>query len=737
MTAGGKRALSIAVLAVAVAAALATFLLALDTQRTAPPHTVAVVGDPAIADGPGVLKGMEQDAAANAIPVSTTPSPGNLAGAAVMLVWMLTGILILTRQPGNKAGWVFLAIGVAWIASSLAVALVVWDARTHPGTIPLRAPLAVIGEIGVAPIILLPLLFLLFPDGRPPSPRWRWAAWALIGGGGLAILGTLINPGPLNNFVGGGVFYQNPAGIEALAGVAPALIGVGTIAALGGAIASVFGVRSRFKRSTGEERQQLRWLVTVATVALAILILGILAVIGTPKSANDGTGWFFVSILISLVVTVAIGIPAAYLIAIFRYGLWDLDVVIKKTAVAFILTVLIVSVGAFVIFVPGQVAFWGGNEFGVVVGFLVGLLAWPGVRLSRWIASRVVYGRHSSPYDVLSSFADRVGEAYSSEDVLPRMATVLGEGTKAEAATVWIALAGFLRPASTWPIASTPAPLGLDGDSLPTIEGQDAVEVRHQGELLGALSVRMPANDPMNPSKDKLVRDLASQAGLVLRNVRLIEELRASRQRLVAAQDEERRKLERNLHDGAQQQLVALSVQLKLARTLVERDPAKAGAMLETLQGSAGQAIDDLRDLARGIYPPLLADKGLVVALEAQARRSPVPVTVESDGVGRYPQDLEAAVYFSCLEALNNVAKYADASAATISLVHHDGVLGLSVADDGLGFDPSSTGYGTGLQGMADRLDAIGGRIEVESTPGHGTTIRATVQASTRPEAPA
>jgi signal transduction histidine kinase len=338
---------------------------------------------------------------------------------------------------------------------------------------------------------------------------------------------------------------------------------------------------------------------------------------------------------------------------------------------------------------------------------------------------------------VLSSFADRVGEAYSSEDVLPRMATVLGEGTKAEAATVWIALAGFLRPASTWPIASTPAPLGLDGDSLPTIEGQDAVEVRHQGELLGALSVRMPANDPMNPSKDKLVRDLASQAGLVLRNVRLIEELRASRQRLVAAQDEERRKLERNLHDGAQQQLVALSVQLKLARTLVERDPAKAGAMLETLQGSAGQAIDDLRDLARGIYPPLLADKGLVVALEAQARRSPVPVTVESEGVGRYPQDLEAAVYFSCLEALNNVAKYADASAATISLVHHDGVLGLSVADDGLGFDPSSTGYGTGLQGMADRLDAIGGRIEVESTPGHGTTIRATVPASTRPEAPA
>ena len=158
------------------------------------------------------------------------------------------------------------------------------------------------------------------------------------------------------------------------------------------------------------------------------------------------------------------------------------------------------------------------------------------------------------------------------------------------------------------------------------------------------------------------MQDLASQAGLVLRNVRLIEELRSSRRRLVAAQDDERRKIERNLHDGAQQQLVALAVQLKLARTMVERDPAKAAALLDTLQGSATDALEDLRDLARGIYPPLLADKGLATALEAQARKAVVPVTVEADGVGRFPADVESAVYFSCLEALQNVAKYADAA---------------------------------------------------------------------------
>ena len=161
-----------------------------------------------------------------------------------------------------------------------------------------------------------------------------------------------------------------------------------------------------------------------------------------------------------------------------------------------------------------------------------------------------------------------------------------------------------------------------------------AVEVRDRGELLGALSVRMPASDPMNPTKEKLVRDLAAQAGLVLRNVRLVEDLRASRQRLVAAQDEERRRLERNIHDGAQQQLVALAVKARLARQLTERDPAKAAEMLGQIETETQTALEDLRDLARGIYPPLLADRGLVAALEAQSRKAAVSVSIEADAVG-------------------------------------------------------------------------------------------------------
>ncbi|HEX6401112.1 MAG TPA: histidine kinase, partial [Actinomycetota bacterium] len=213
----------------------------------------------------------------------------------------------------------------------------------------------------------------------------------------------------------------------------------------------------------------------------------------------------------------------------------------------------------------------------------------------------------------------------------------------------------------------------------------------------------------------------------VLRNVRLIEELRASRQRLVKAQDDGRRTIERNIHDGAQQQLVALAVKLRLAEQVAERDPAKVKELLAGLQSEAGDALENLRDLARGIYPPLLADKGLVAALESQARKSTVPIAIEADGVGRYPQEAEAAVYFSCLEALQNVAKYASASRATISLSDGDGRLRFAVKDDGVGFDQGETSHGTGLQGIADRLAALDGAVEIASVPGGGTTVSGSV----------
>jgi signal transduction histidine kinase len=340
------------------------------------------------------------------------------------------------------------------------------------------------------------------------------------------------------------------------------------------------------------------------------------------------------------------------------------------------------------------------------------------------LANRVVYGKRASPYEVLSDFAERIAGAYASEDVLPRMAQIVAAGTGAARTAVWLRLGNELHAEASSdgaPEATVIPVVGQELSGLPA--GETAVPVLHQGELLGAISIRMPPSEPLTLAGERLVADVASQAGLVLSNARLIEELRASRQRLVAAQDAERRKLERNLHDGAQQQLVAMAVKQRLAAGLVTKDPAKAAEMLGGLQADTAEAIENLRDLARGIYPPLLADKGLAAALAAQARKVALPVEVEADGVGRYPQDIEAAVYFCCLEALQNVSKYADATSVRVRLSAGDRELSFEVIDDGRGFDPERTPMGSGLQNMADRLAALGGSVEVRSRPGEGATV--------------
>ena len=549
----------------------------------------------------------------------------------------------------------------------------------------------------------------------------------MFAGLAIAVVGFALSPGPLNNLVDSGILYENPIGIPAFAGASDAMTTIGVLICLLAGFSTVFAVRGRFKRSTGDERQQIRWLVFVATTAGILFLL----LFGTTITAGDALhrvfGGFpaFAVLLTLLAVVIAFGVPGAYLVAIFRYGLWDLDVVVRKTViftlVAAAVTALYVVV---VVAIPAAVFGLGAgvDTTGVLIGLAIGMLIAPIRRRARRLADRLVYGKRATPYEVLTEFSGRMGEAYDADDVLPRMAQILAAGTGADASTVWLKTANGMRPTAVFPTTATPP------EDLP----DDAVDVLHQGELLGALSVRMPASDPIDGARRKLVEDLAAQAGLVLRNVRLIEELRASRQRLVIAQDEERRKLERNIHDGAQQQLVAMAVKLRLADTLMDRDAAKAHEMMAQLQAEAQGALDDLRDLARGIYPPLLADKGLPTALQAQARKAAVPTTVIADGVGRYTQDVEAAVYFSCLEALNNVAKYAEASTASVALTQTDGHLTFVVTDDGRGFDPQATGYGTGLQGIADRLDAIGGTLSVNSGTGEGTAITGIVPAAAR-----
>jgi signal transduction histidine kinase len=344
--------------------------------------------------------------------------------------------------------------------------------------------------------------------------------------------------------------------------------------------------------------------------------------------------------------------------------------------------------------------------------------------------------RASSPYDVLTGFAGQIENA-PGDDVLPRMARVLAEGTGAVRAEVWLRTAAVDGEtlAAAWPLDQAPLP-----NSGPGIKSH---EVRHRGELLGRLTLRERDGEPLTPLEEKLYADLAGQAGLVMRNVRLTaeleaqvqevsrraEELRASRERIVAAHDEARRKLERDIHDGAQQHLVALTVNLRLARTLAERDPARAAAMLPDVRAAAVATIDTLKELSHGLYPRLLAEGGLAAALTAATETAAVPVRVAAHGLSRYPAELEAAVYFCCLEAVQNATKHAKATAISVELTGLADAIELRVTDDGVGFRPESIQVSSGLANMRDRVEAVGGTVEVTSTPRAGTTIRARVPA--------
>jgi signal transduction histidine kinase len=620
---------------------------------------------------------------------------------------------IVTRQPRNTIGWLLLAVPLL-----IAIAFFVGDYATealvvHPGSLPFGQLAAWVDRwmIVVMLTVFIPL-FLLFPDGRIPSPRWRPALWLTVIGPTITVLAFALTPGRMTGAFADFTTVRviNPFGIDVLRAPLHVVTVVGGLLSTAAAILAGIAIVVRYRGASSDVRQQIRWLRFVGVAFLIELAANILAGITTGGGNQVGNLFF-----IAMSFTLAVGIPVACGVAILRYRLYDLDVVIRKTVVLGAMALFIALVYAAIVGLGSQLFNSSALSFAAAV---VLALAFQPVRdRARKLADRLVYGKRATPYEVLADFSGRMGEAYAAEDVLPRMAQVLAAGTGAETAVVWLRVGNEQQPSAVFP-AETAPPTDLPGD---------AVEVLHQGERLGALSVTMPPSDPIDPARHKLVEDLAAQAGLVLRNVRLIEELRASRQRLVVAQDEERRKLERNLHDGAQQQLVALAVQLKLARTMLDRDPSKTGAILAGLQATAGDALEDLRDLARGIYPPLLADKGLATALEAQARKAAVPTTVTAEGVARFAQDVEAAVYFSCLEAMNNVAKYAKASAAHVALAQTDGHLTFEVSDDGRGFDPGVTGYGTGLQGIADRLDAIGGTLDVRSTPGTGTSITGTL----------
>jgi signal transduction histidine kinase len=300
---------------------------------------------------------------------------------------------------------------------------------------------------------------------------------------------------------------------------------------------------------------------------------------------------------------------------------------------------------------------------------------------------------------------------------------------------VWLRVGDHLRPVASSEPSTRPSEVALRDGDLPDLAAPLVVPVRHDGELLGAVSITKPRSEPPTGQDAQLAERLASGLALVLRNARLTAELRAhldalesSRQRIVRAQDEARRKIEGELRHGAHRQLVELQALLALAQTkAVESHAVRTGALLAQLETEADDAVDTLRGLAQGIYPPVLEAEGLAAAVTAQTATSTVPVTVHAPGLSRHAPEVEAAVYFCVLEALQNAAKYARASSVHVRLEQRDGRLRFEVGDDGVGFDPMGGHHGSGLRGITDRLDTVGGTLEVRSAPGAGTRIRGEV----------
>jgi signal transduction histidine kinase len=657
----------------------------------------------------------------------------NLGGSFASVVYATLGALVLWRV-GNRIGWILLGVGASFAIMCLASAYAI-EGITHPGTFPAPDVVGLLAEWFFVPVfVAFGFMALLFPSGTLPSPRWRPFAWAVLLVAGLAMIGFAVRPRLVALPAPGGVSLSipNPWGVRSLGPVLSTVfigtlngLAVPLIAILAAAIVSLI---IRYRAGGRESRQQIKWFALAGVTALASQLAALLAT----AASHGASSWLVTGSYAVMALLVMVGFPAAITVAILKHGLYAIDVIINRALVYGLLSATVTATYAGIVVGIGTlVGDRGGPVLTVAAAVAIAVLFQPVRHRAQLLANRVVYGERATPYQVLADFAQDMAGSLDFDVALDRMAAVLARAVGATRVGVWTRVGSQLRPRVNWPPGSAPpAAVSLaNGTGLPALEATRAAAVRHGDELLGAITLDKPRNEPVSAAEDRLLQHLASQAGLVLRNVRLTDELkatindlRASRRRLVQAQDSERQRLERNLHDGAQQQLIALAVQLRLLDDAAG-DPGEIKELTGGLRSGLQAALEDLRALARGIYPPLLADQGLAAALRAQATKAPLPVSIEADGVGRLPRDAEAAVYFCTLEALQNVAKYAQATQATVSLSCLGGHLVFAVADDGAGFDTTTATQGTGLQGMADRLAALGGALHIHSQPGFGTTV--------------
>ena len=652
-----------------------------------------------------------------------TPPPSNSFGfrgfgALFAVTFASVGALIAARHPANAIGWIFCAMGVVSGLQEAAQQYAIYGVLTRAADpLPLGAYAAWIPSwIWIPATSGVAYLLLLFPDGRLPSPGWRKVAVFQLVATVWASTAYALIPGPLQNFFS----VSSPVSLGSR-GVMLAIGAVGQFFYGAGIIAAAVALVRRFRRSVGEEREQLKWLAAAGSL-VAISLFGSFIGAGLDTAANAQVPFW-----ISLVVIGAfLCVPISTGIAISKYRLYDIDVVINKTLVYGTLAGFITLLYVGIVVGVGAVLGRGGRHntaLAIAATAAVALAFQPARDRVQRFANRLVYGSRATPYEVMAGFAHRVAGTLSTDQLLPEMAEAAARGVGAARSRVRLFLPGGGERVVVWPDDSP-----RDGSEA------RAIDVTYHGAPIGEILVEKPEGQ-LTPAEQKLLSDLASQAGLAMHNVRLTDELatrlqelaeqsaalQISRQRLVTARDVQRRGLERDIREGPQRQLLDIGGRIGDARRLAGSDPKATEQILDQLGSQATSTLEGLRDLARGIFPPLLAEKGVVAALDAHIRKVGANATIEAAAAfteRRYDADTEAALYFISLQALQNVSRHTDGAAAIVRLDRDGGDLVLEIADDGPGFDVADTPAGMGIQIMQDRVDALDGSLQVRASTG-------------------
>jgi signal transduction histidine kinase len=631
---------------------------------------------------------------------------------AFSLVSMGLGIFLVLLRPHERMARVF---GVAMIGTAAA-----YNLQSH-------AALAVSDSFDTLHFFLHPITgityiyaLVLFPDGHL-IPRFTnrfvrlgyriaffFAAMMLLG-----ITGAILPD-----------FGQHPAALVLTFGMAIPVIGM---------IAQSLRMR---RAHSSEARQQSRLLLLAlgASFAFGLILLVALGInlraLINPTLADPAAIGAADARAFRVFQPLFVVIPVALFIGILRFRLWDIDLVIRRTIVYAALAGFIGAVYVGVVVVLGG-AVGGRAGLSIAATVLVAVVFDPLRSRLQHVANRLVYGERASPYEVMADVSRRLAGMTSAAQMLPAIAESVARGVGAETARATLFLPSGGRQHGTFP------PEADDASSE-----ERTITLSHHGEPVGELAVGKRPGDPIRAAENRLLEAVGSQVAVALHSLRLAERLRtrledlkrstvqleASRRRIVSAQDAERSRLERDIHDRVEIPLLQISETVGSAERVLASKSATAVELLEQAAAEANRVQDTLRDVARGVFPPLLADKGVAAALESRARKESAPVAVRTAGEqDRFDHHSEAAVYFCCVEAIRSAVRRTDGSTIEVELGSDDGWITFDIRDRAHGLTDAAMA-GADLQLMVDRMEAVGGRLEVHSTP-EGTTVSGRVPA--------